>query len=597
MLNALLTPFKAGLSMFTRQRPQRPRASATDNNLTTPPSRTSRAVTFDIQRPPPDEESPPDFTIGGPLTSTSTRSQSDWRYTPNTKAGREGRKDLLTEITASAAKHGTLNFKQPSYEKLVDIVTMTFKRNGIYHLLEIPKSGTGRVWPALDSQAPLRIDLHDYSNILLDQTLTFDHVMAYVNLGAGAGCLELPADVNVAIQRHKPSMDSSGTSLQLALLQFDIQWISDLWLDVLVICFGHKVIFAMKYQKPSVVSIGVSDRGEHLEGLLILKKIQAVIMPPHLTRLLSMQDEFNSVSILTTSPEDLTHVMNEINRIQCEINEAAKTERITDADVALRIKDSIQSSKYNDFVSDTNKSYLKLEKGKLTLDEFREEIMDSFLLSSDATKPTALALVTERQNKMEQKLVKGLRGQWKQPPRIKTDQVGSHKASSHQSDKPSQQSDKLYSSKGTHAHVKGSKLDDHGDPWNPHKYNGVDTKFNPFANGKEGEWYHLCKQDHLKDRAGEWIKGSWMYCKAGHDHAEWAKNEKDRKQKRKNNKRNKPSSKVDTPTSAEKITPSGTNRLKLKQAFVSKSICLNGLAKSDAEKQFEEIMEEASSKE
>ena len=119
----------------------------------------------------------------------------------------------------------------------------------------------------------------------------------------------------------------------------------------------------------------------------------------------------------------------------------------------------------------------------------------------------------------------------------------------------------------------------------------------PFANGGEGAWYPLCKQDHLKDRAGKWIKGSWMYCKPSHDHAEWAKNEKDRKEKRKNNKRNKPSSKVDTPTNVEKLTSSGTNRLKLKQAFVSKSICLNGLAKSDAEKQFEEIIEEASSKE
>ena len=86
-------------------------------------------------------------------------------------------------------------------------------------------------------------------------------------------------------------------------------------------------------------------------------------------------------------------------------------ERVTDADVALRIKNSIQSSQYSDFVSDTNKSYLKLEKGKLTIAGFREEIMDSFLLLSDATKPTALALVTERQNKMEEKLVKGLRGQ------------------------------------------------------------------------------------------------------------------------------------------------------------------------------------------
>ena len=71
----------------------------------------------------------------------------------------------------------------------------------------------------------------------------------------------------------------------------------------------------MKYQKPSVVSIGVQDRGEHLEGILILCKILAIIMPPHLTRLSSMQDEFNSVSILVTSPEDLTHVMNEINQI------------------------------------------------------------------------------------------------------------------------------------------------------------------------------------------------------------------------------------------------------------------------------------------
>ena len=168
MLNTLLTPFKASLSFLSPQRPQRPRASATDDNLTTPPSRTSRAVTFDIQRPPPDDESPPDFNIGGLLTLTSTRSQSDWRYTPNTKAGREGRKDLMDEITASAAKYGTLNFKQPSYEKLVDILTMPLKRNGIYHLLEIPKSGTGRVWPALDPHAPLRLDLHDYSNILLD---------------------------------------------------------------------------------------------------------------------------------------------------------------------------------------------------------------------------------------------------------------------------------------------------------------------------------------------------------------------------------------------------------------------------------------------
>ena len=88
-----------------------------------------------------------------------------------------------------------------------------------------------------------------------------------------------------------------------------------------------------------------------------------------------------------------------------------------------------------------------------------------------------------------------------------------------------------------------------------------------------------------------------MYCKPDYDHDEWVKSEKERKDKRNKLKRNKPSSKVKTPTNAEKTTPSGPNRLKLKQAFASKSICLNGLAKSDAENMFEEIMEEALSKE
>ena len=148
----------------------------------------------------------------------------------------------------------------------------------------------------------------------------------------------------------------------------------------------------------------------------------------------------------------------------------------------------------------------------------------------------------------------------------------------------------MYKSKGTHVHVKGSNLDDHGDKWNPHKYNGVDTKFNPFANGKAGEWYPLCKEDHLKDCAGKWIKGLWMYCKPDYDHDEWVKSEKERKDKRNKLKRNKLSSKVDTPTNAEKITPSGPSRLKLKQAFVLKSICLNGgLAKSDADNMFEVV--------
>ena len=172
MLNALLTPLKAGLSFLS---PQRPRTSATDDNLTTPPDRTSRAVTFNLHRPPPDDESPPEFIpIGRLLTSSSTRPQSDWRYHQNAKAGREGRKALMNEITASAAKYGMLNFKQQSYEKFVDVLTMPLKRNGIWHLLEIPKTGSGRVWPSYDPQGPLRIDLDDYSTLFLDHTLTFE---------------------------------------------------------------------------------------------------------------------------------------------------------------------------------------------------------------------------------------------------------------------------------------------------------------------------------------------------------------------------------------------------------------------------------------
>lgn len=89
-----------------------------------------------------------------------------------------------------------------------------------------------------------------------------------------------------------------------------------------------------------------------------------------------------------------------------------------------------------------------------------------------------------------------------------------------------------------------------------------------------------------------------MYCKPGHNHDEWVA-EKDKRSKNKNkNKRNAPSSERETPTNAEKTTPAGPSKLRLKKAFVSKSICLNGgLAKDDAEKMFDDAYAEASSKE
>ena len=88
-----------------------------------------------------------------------------------------------------------------------------------------------------------------------------------------------------------------------------------------------------------------------------------------------------------------------------------------------------------------------------------------------------------------------------------------------------------------------------------------------------------------------------MYCKPGHNHAEWVKERKPPKNKNKY-KRNRPSSLIEAPTNAKKSTPAGPSKLRLKKAFVSKLICLNGgLAKDDAEKMFDDAYKEALSKE
>ena len=76
MLNLLLTPLKTslGLNSLFPCREQ----TATDNNMTTPPNRSSR-VTFNLHYPPPDEESLPDYShISSVPTSTSTRPASEW---------------------------------------------------------------------------------------------------------------------------------------------------------------------------------------------------------------------------------------------------------------------------------------------------------------------------------------------------------------------------------------------------------------------------------------------------------------------------------------------------------------------------------------
>ena len=587
MLNALLTPFKAGLRYLSPNRPP----SATDEvrgaggNLTTPPNRTS-SVTF-LRRAPPDEDTPPGFSQHGAVTtSTSTRPASDWRYYKDSKAGRDGREALLTMITARAAQHGGyLNFRQESYAVMMDVLESLLKQKNIWHLFDIPKQGTGRI------SSTQEIELSNYGNIFHDHSVTLNHVIAYVNFGAGAGRLVLPVDTNLPFQRTRPDLESGGPERKLAVLQFDIQWASDLLTDILVVLYGQSTIEAMQYEMPSVVSIGTQDRVQHLEGFIILRKILSQIRPPKLADISSKLAKFNGVSILDTDPEDLTHAINSINRWRHEVNSAAKKEKISEEDVAERIKDSVQGSKYLDFVSETNKSYLKYEKGTIPFQQFCDDSKDSFALASEAKKPTALALVTERQTKVENQ-VKNLQGRWQRPPSIKTDdQDRSHKSSAGQGDM-------MYKSRGTRAHVKGSKLDDHGDEWNPYKFNGVDSKFCPFANRGSGEWFHLCKEDHRRDNKGKFIPGSWMYCKPGHDHAVWIKERKSRNKSGARNKRDKPSSSVETPTNAEKTTSAGPSRLRLKQAFVSKSICMSGgLAKEDAEKMFEEIMEDASSKE
>ena len=89
-----------------------------------------------------------------------------------------------------------------------------------------------------------------------------------------------------------------------------------------------------------------------------------------------------------------------------------------------------------------------------------------------------------------------------------------------------------------------------------------------------------------------------MYYKLSHKHAEWVKEKRARNKNKNKNKRGKPSSSVGTPTNSEKTTPVGPSKLRLKQVFVSKLICLNGgLAKDDAEKMFNEAYQEPLSKE
>ena len=137
--------------------------------------------------------------------------------------------------------------------------------------------------------------------------------------------------------------------------------------------------------------------------------------------------------------------------VRFEANKAAEKEKISEEDVVERIKDNIQGSKHLNFVSDFNKSYQKIEMGQIAFRQFYDDSKDLFTLaSSQAQKPTALALVTERQNQIEEKVNKVKRGHWQRPPCIKTGQDGSHKDSSGQGDKK-------YTSKGNCAHVKGSR--------------------------------------------------------------------------------------------------------------------------------------------
>ena len=96
--------------------------------------------------------------------------------------------------------------------------------------------------------------------------------MAYVNFGSGASSFVLPDNTNLQYQRTRPKLESTGPKYKLAVLLYDIQWTSDLLTNLLIILYGHPTIKAMKYDMPSVVSVGTQDSVEHLEGFIILRK-------------------------------------------------------------------------------------------------------------------------------------------------------------------------------------------------------------------------------------------------------------------------------------------------------------------------------------
>ena len=313
MLNAFLTLLRKGFSYFT----PRPDKAATDearrNDVLATPPGCSSAVTFNLHRPPPDNGSPPVFSRSGSVsTSTTTRPNARWRYDANSKAGRVGRDDLMATITARAATHGYLNLELASFKKMMDVLEAPLKQKDIWHLFDVPKKGTGHIWPNLDPQ-DFMIELSDYGNIFYDHTVTLEHVMAYVNFGAGAGSLVLPSDTSLPYQRSKPDLGATGPHGKLAVVLYDIQWTSDFLTDILVIIFGQDAIQAMKYDIPNVNSISAQDPVERIEGFIVLRKILSIIRPSKRANVTQLVSNFNAVSIKDTNPENLHQLIGIIN--------------------------------------------------------------------------------------------------------------------------------------------------------------------------------------------------------------------------------------------------------------------------------------------
>ena len=102
----------------------------------------------------------------------------------------------MATITSRAAKHGYLNFEPASFKMMMDVLEAPLRQKNIWHLFDIPKQGTGHIWPNLDPQ-DFMIELSEYGSIFYNHEVTLEHVMAYVNFGAGAGSLVLPSDTSL----------------------------------------------------------------------------------------------------------------------------------------------------------------------------------------------------------------------------------------------------------------------------------------------------------------------------------------------------------------------------------------------------------------